>query len=143
MVPIEVPAGKGPTWQERHRRDLQDLAALGVSLLVVGRITGDMPLPAALCALVTAGLIPLRSLKGPPTLWILALSALPRQAAAVLTTFLLLTFLIPHPPYLPVVRSRVACGCRIPSRGLDGVGPSAFARVEPKDPAEGPADRPP
>jgi len=97
MVPIVVPAGKGPTWQERHRRDLQDLVALGVSLLVVGRITGDMPLPAALCALVTAGLVPLRSLKGPPTLWRLALSALPRQAAAVVTTFLLLTFLMPHP----------------------------------------------
>jgi len=97
-------------WYRSHGRDLSDLAALGVSLIVAGRATGDMPLPAALCALVTAALVPLRAPRPVRTQWGEIIAGLPRVVASVLTTYILLKFVIARPlaclwfgPFWPVV----------------------------------------
>jgi hypothetical protein len=83
-------------WFQKHRREAVDLAALGVSLVVVWRYTGDMPASAAFCALVVAALIPLRPLSGPPTPWREFLAAIPRQIVTFLATGALLRYLLSH-----------------------------------------------
>ncbi len=97
MAPNDVPDGKGSSFFEQHRRDLSDLVALAVSLIAAGRITGEMPLSAALCAAVTAALVPLRPARPDATQWSEFLAAVPRQCAATLTTLALITFALPHP----------------------------------------------
>jgi hypothetical protein len=83
-------------WLRKHRREAVDLAALGASLAIVWRVTGDVPASAAFCAFIVAALIPLRPISGPPAPWKEFLAAIPRQVVTVLATGALVRYLLAH-----------------------------------------------
>lgn len=90
-----LPGGWAP-WYQKHRREVLNLAALGVSLAVAGRFAGGVPFTAAVCAFVVAALVPLRPPSGQPSQSSEFLAALPRQLASVIVTGALLHYLLSH-----------------------------------------------
>jgi hypothetical protein len=97
MIPDGGVEGRLASWLNRHRREALDLAALGLSLYLTRRFVAGVPALAALCAIVVAALVPLRAATQPPSLRGEFLAALPRRAASVLATGVLLQFVLGLP----------------------------------------------
>jgi putative flippase GtrA len=97
MLPNEVPPGKGVPWFQKHGREMVDLAALGIALVVVRLLVAVVPFYAALCAFVVAALVPLRPIVGQTNPLKELLAAVPRQVASVVVTGALLRYLLAQP----------------------------------------------
>jgi hypothetical protein len=97
MTRDETPLGPMASLLRKHRREAVDLAALGLSLLLTERMIAIVPAAAAVCAIVGAVLIPLRSLEGPSTAWREFVAAAPRRIGAVCATALLLHYFLVKP----------------------------------------------
>jgi hypothetical protein len=94
---LGAPAGKWIVWVNKHRREVLDLAALALSLVLVQRFVAEMPVSAALCAFLVASLVPLRPFSGDPGPWREFLAAVPRRIAAVVVTGAFLRYMLGAP----------------------------------------------
>jgi putative flippase GtrA len=88
---------RGVEWLRKLSREAIDLVALAGSLLAVRLFISEVPVYAALCAVIVATLVPLRRYKGTPGPMRDLVSALPRQIAAVAVTAGLLRYLLARP----------------------------------------------
>ena len=85
------------SWLQRQRREVLDLAALGLSFLLMRRLGIEVPLAAPLCAFAVAVLVPLRPAGPNPGLLSEFLAALPRVAVAVVLAGGVLHFWLNRP----------------------------------------------
>ncbi|HEY1793756.1 MAG TPA: hypothetical protein VGG34_12625 [Opitutaceae bacterium] len=84
-------------WIQTHRRETMDLAALVAALFCSWRLTSDLTLSAAICALVVAALVPLLQIRGAPSPGKELVAAVPRIVASMAATAATLHYFLDRP----------------------------------------------